>query len=87
MKEKLHLCVGFYGDGSFKTNTVKDSNLSSNIQYNAIYRPGRMYFVDGTYVCGGGLKEPFKTQKIQQLTEKLKEMNLQPKDNDTAPYV
>lgn len=84
---KLHLCVGFYNNGSFKTNTVSDENLESNIGFNRDMRPGRFYFVDGKYVCGGMLKEPYQTEFIEKCKKRIKELNMQPASRDSAPYV
>lgn len=75
---KLHLCVGFYPNGDFKCNTVSDENLKSNIRYNEMFRPGRFYFVDGEYVCGGVLKEPHQTEFIEKCKKRIIDMNLQP---------
>lgn len=83
----LHLCVGFYNNGQFVTNTVCDENLQSNIEYNKKYRPGRLYFVDGEYVCGGMLKEPYKSERINLYKQRIKDLGLKPKAHDTAPYV
>lgn len=74
----LHLCVGFYPDGSFKCNTVDDEKLQDNIEYNRVFRPGRFYFVDGEYVCGGVFKEPKQSQLIEGFKNKIKELNLKP---------
>ena len=41
MPKKLHLCVGFYPDGTYVANTVRDEDLQNNIEYNKTYRPGR----------------------------------------------
>lgn len=83
----LHLCVGFYLNGQFKTNTVCDENLKDNIEYNRVFRPGRFYFVDGEYVCGGLLKEPHQQKFIEQCKNRIKELNLQPDSRDSVPYV
>lgn len=82
----LHLCVGFYNNGDYKTNTVPDENLQRNIEYNRTFRPGRFYFVDGEYVCGGLLKEPYKSEFIQECKEKLAELNLKSDYCDSTPY-
>lgn len=85
--ETLHLCVGFYGNGDFKTNTVKGKNLPNNIEYNRFLRPGRFYYVDGEYVCGGMLKKEFMPDKIRGHKARIQELGLKPKNYDTAPYV
>lgn len=83
---RLHLCVGFYNNGDFKCNTVKEENLKSNIEYNDAWRPGRFYFVDGQYACGGVLKEPYQTEYIEECIQRIKDLGLRPKPYDTAPY-
>lgn len=82
----LHLCVGFYENGQFKTNTVKGENLADNIEYNRHMRPGRYYYVDGEYVCGGMLKKEFMPQRIAEHKARIKELDLKPANHDTAPY-
>lgn len=84
--DTLHLCVGFYGNGDFKANTVKGRNLADNIEYNRHMRPGRFYYVDGEYMCGGMLKKEFMPDRITQHKAWIKELGLKPKDHDTAPY-
>lgn len=82
----LHLCVGFYPNGEYKVNTVSDKNLESNISYNKLWRPGRFYFVDDEYVCGGVLKEPHKTKFIEECKRKIKEMNLTDNDKESEVF-
>ena len=84
--ETLHLCVGFYNNGQFKTNTVKGKNLADNIEYNLTMRPGRFYFVDGEHVGGGMLKEPYQTETVNKYKTRIKELGLKPANHDTAPY-
>lgn len=84
--DELHLCVGFYANGDFKANTVIGKNLADNIEYNLHMRPGRAYFVDGEWVCGGMLKEPYKTEFIELCKARMAELGLEPKPYNTAPY-
>lgn len=81
---KLHLCVGFYENGEFKTNTIPGKKLADNIEYNRLFRPGRYYYVDGEYMCGG-ITDDLKA-KIAEHKAVMKEWNLQPADHDTSPY-
>lgn len=83
----LHLCVGFYPDGSFKINTVADENLQQNIEYNSIFRPGRYYFVDGKYVCGGICEEERKLLFIEECKEKIKDLDLKPASAESATFI
>lgn len=84
---KLHLCVGFYPNGSFKCNTVCEENLQNNIEYNSVFRPGRFYFVDGEYVCGGMAAEPSKSEFIEVCKQRIRNLKLKPDMSDSAPYV
>lgn len=84
---KLHLCVGFYLDGSFKCNTVADKHLADNIKINKEFRPGRFYFVDGEHVCGGLLKEPEKSLFILKCKQKIKDLNLKPDAHESYEFV
>lgn len=49
----VHVCVGLYGNGDYVVNMVDDKDLEDNIRYNSVFRPGRFYYVDGKYACGG----------------------------------
>lgn len=73
-------------NGEFRTNTVKGRNLADNIEYNRHMRPGRFYYVDGEYVCGGMLKKEFMPERISLHKKTIKELGLKPRDFDTAPY-
>ena len=81
---KLHICVGIYPNGDMVTNTVHGSHLADNVKYNDDFRPGRFYFVDGEYACGGMLKEPFQSRRIAEIKEKIKDVK--PENHDSAPY-
>lgn len=52
-----HIAIDFYPNGDYKINIVADADLKDNIEYNKKWRPGRFYFVDGEYVCGGLLNK------------------------------
>lgn len=52
-KKPVHTCVGVYPNMDYELNYVADEDLSLNIEYNRTMRPGRYYFVDGSYACGG----------------------------------
>lgn len=81
-----HVTIGFYGDGSFKYNVVAEEDLESHIEYNRRFRPGRMLFVDGEYICGGCLKEEYKQQRIEEHKERIKDMHIDT-SQVTRPYV
>lgn len=83
----LHLCIGFYENGDFKTNTVMSSNLPDNIEYNRFMRPGRYYYVDGEYVCGGMVIKEKLPERIATHKERIKNLGIRPDSHDSAPYV
>ena len=87
MQEKLHLCVGFYPDGSYVANTVRDSDLKNNIEYNKTNRPGRFYFVDNEYVCGGLYQPEIQAAYIEKYKARIIELGLKPMSHDTRPYL
>lgn len=78
----LHVTVGVYSNGQFKTNTVADEDLQNHIEYNKVMRFGRALFVDGECVYAGYLSP----ERVEEWTEKLREMNLQPASYPTRPY-
>lgn len=82
----LHLCVGFYENGDFKTNTVAGRNLPDNIEYNRFMRPGRYYYVDGEYMCGGMVIREKLPERIAKHKALIAEYGLQPGNHDSAPY-
>lgn len=87
MSGPLHVCVGFYLDGSYRINIVRDEDLADNIDYNRTLRPGRFYFVDGKYACGGVLKPEPQADFIRQCEKRLIEMAIPEPIKDSRPYV
>ena len=85
-KKRLHVCIGFYLNDDFKINHVRDEDLASNVEYNERFRPGRFYFVDGKYACGGLLAPKAKAAFIAKCEAKIKEMNLPEPTHDSRPY-
>ena len=83
----LHLCIGFYENGDFKTNTVCGRNLPDNIEYNRLMRPGRYYYVDGEYVCGGMVMEEKLTERIAMHKDRIRKLGILLSSHDSAPYV
>ena len=83
---KLHLCVGFYLNGDYVCNTVRDEDLQSNVEYNKTFRPGRFYFVDGKYACGGMLLPGPQAEHIAKCEARIAELSLKPEPRDTRPY-
>lgn len=84
---KIHICVGFYLNGDYKVNYVQDEDLENNIHHNSIFRPGRFYFVDGEYECGGMLPKEAQDEFIAQCKTRLQELNIPMQDCDSRPYV
>ena len=83
----LHLCIGFYENGDFKTNTVCGRNLPDNIEYNRLMRPGRYYYVDGEYMCGGMVIEEKLPERIAMHKNRIRKLGILPSSHDSAPYV
>lgn len=73
-------------NGSYICNTVRDCDLQSNIEYNEMFRPGRYYFVDGDYVCGGFAKGEELQKQIIRYKTILSALNLQKSDKASIPY-
>jgi len=74
---KNHLTVGVYSNNSHVVNVVKDCDLKSHIEYNEIFRPGRLLFVDGKYQCGGEMfSEESLKSKIEEWELKIKDFNI-----------
>lgn len=71
-----HIAIGFYPNGDYKINIVADADLKDNIEYNKKWRPGRFYFVDGEYVCGGLLNKLEQCSFIESCKEKIKSLNI-----------
>ena len=83
----VHTCVGVYPDGSCVINGVLDKDLDANVEYNRTFRPGRYYFVDGEYVCGGIMRDgPEKEAKIAELTALLERKTIPEQTACTRPY-
>lgn len=83
----LHCCVGYYPNGSMVVNTVCDEHLQSNIEYNKKWRPGRFYFVDGKYACGGICSNEKKLEVITEVEKLLEEKDIKADLRDSAPYL
>ena len=56
---KNHLTLGIYANKSYKYNVVRDEDLEHHIQYNKIWRPGRLLYVDGKRVNNGEVNEEY----------------------------
>ena len=85
--EKIHTAVGFYPNGDMVVNYVRDSDLSNNIAYNKANRPGRFYFVDGEYVCGGCLTQPAMDDFIKKCRQRLIDNPIRERNFDSRPYL
>lgn len=82
----IHVCVGFYLNGDYVVNHVADEHLEANVRCNRDYRPGRFYFVDGEYMCGGVLKPDAQAAFIEKCKKKLAELNIQPASFPSKEY-
>lgn len=79
----VHVCVGVYPNMQYKTNHVADRDLRSNVEYNRSMRPGRYYFVDGIYICGG---MDDSDRNIREITEFVARLDEKPKPVPEYPY-
>lgn len=82
----VHVCVGFYSNGDYVVNMVDDKDLADNIKYNSTFRPGRFYYVDGKYACGGMLIPDAQKERIAQHEAQIAEMNRKPTLCAVTPY-
>lgn len=82
----VHVCVGIYPNGDKVINHVADVHLPDNIAYNKTMRPGRYYFVDGEYVCGGILRGKAKDRMIAELKAQVAAMDLSSPAAALWPY-
>lgn len=76
MPSTLHAAVGFYLNGDYQIEYIGDEDLESYIAYNSKYRFGRFHFIDGEYVCGGVLEQPYQDAFITKCKQRLAKMNL-----------
>ena len=87
---KIHVAVGFYPDGSYVVNYVRDEDIGGNILYNITNRPGRFYFVDGEHVGGGthpGCPAgPAAERFITECKRRLAAIDTGEPTYDTRPY-
>lgn len=80
-----HLTLGIYPNGNYVYNVVRDEDLEYHIEYNKIWRFGRLLYVDGKRVYNGCIKETHleKFDKIAKDFYKNNHINMyQP----TIPY-
>lgn len=82
----VHVCVGFYSNGDYIANMVDDKDLEDNIRYNSVCHPGRFYYVDGKYACGGMLIPEAKKERIAQHEAQIANMNLTSTLHAITPY-
>ena len=85
--QEIHVCFGFYLNGDYVVNHVRDEDLKGNIEYNRRNRPGRFYFVDGEYVCGGALLPEPQAEFIAKCLKRIEDMNIKPSMRDSRPYL
>lgn len=85
----VHVCVGLYGNGDYVVNMVDDKDLEDNIRYNSVFRPGRFYYVDGKYACGGNVdsRSEERTYCTTRSTDCKYEPNTYASRNNTIPLI
>lgn len=52
-----HLTLGIYPSKKMVYNVVREEDLQDHIDYNLIFRPGRLLYVDGKRMNNGCMKE------------------------------
>lgn len=82
---EIHVCVGFYPNGSLVVNHVRHEDLASNVKYNRTFRPGRAYFVDGEWTCGGDV-DGKPGEFVRSCMDRIKAMSLPKPEKDSRPY-
>ncbi len=82
----VHVCVGFYLNGDHVVNYVADADLEEHVSFNRKCRPGRYYFVDGKYRCGGMLREPAHAEFVRKCLARLPELHVPACGHAVRPY-
>ena len=54
---QMHVTLGIYPNKQFKYNVVRDEDLENHIEFNLIFRPGRIFYVDGKRMNNGMIRE------------------------------
>ena len=72
----MHATVRFYLNGDYVVDYVRDKDLQDYIEYNKVFRFGCFLFVDGEYVCGGVLLQPYQDEFIEKCKQRLQEINV-----------
>ena len=76
MNGKAHVCVRFCLNGDYTATRVPEGSLPAYVEYNRTYRFGQFVFVDGEYVCGGALKQPFQDEFVAKCKARIEGMDL-----------
>ena len=85
-EKSLHVCVGFYPNGHYVVNYVRHEDRNRNVAYNRTFRPGRAYFVDGEWACGGGGQDGQPTNFVKACSERIKALDVPEPVTDSRPY-
>lgn len=85
-KKDLHVCVGFYPNGYYVVNYVRHEDLDRNVAYNRVFRPGRAYFVDGEWACGGSGQGGRPTNFVKVCSDRVKTLDIPEPVTDSRPY-
>ena len=83
---KTHLTVGIYANKQWTYNIVRDEDLQQHIEYNKVFRFGRLLYVDDVRVYNGCTTEEY----LAEYDERYKEIREQIGDitykAPTIPY-
>ena len=82
-----HLTLGIYDNGQYKYNVVREEDLEQHIEYNKLWRFGRLLYVDGVRVYNGCKKEEYLAE-YDEIARKFYEDNKNKIDmwKPTIPY-
>lgn len=80
-----HLTLGVYLDGSYEYNVVCGEDLEHHIEYNRIWRPGRLLYVDGDRVFDGCIRKE-ALSRYDEIARKFFEGNSVDMSLPTIPY-
>lgn len=80
-----HLTLGVYLSGDYTYNVVREEDLEEHIQFNKIFRPSRLLYVDGQRVYNGVIKEE-ALSKYDKIAEEFYERYNVDMSRPTIPY-
>lgn len=83
---KTHLTVGIYPNKDYTYNIVRGLDLDSHIEYNKVFRCGRILYVDGVRVYNGCIKEEYLQEYDELYNQLIKQIGDVSNRPPTIPY-